>query len=338
MDLNTIWFILIAVLFSGFFLLEGFDYGVGILLPFLGKDDEERRMIINTIGPFWDGNEVWMLTAGGAMFAAFPNWYATLFSGFYLALFLMLAAIIVRAVAFEYRSKEDSPMWRNFWDWMIFAGSFIPALLWGVAVSNLLRGVPIDADMNFVGSFIGLLNPFALVGGLAAMAVFTLHGLTFLLMKIGDPVLMRAQHIATRIWLVATVLLVLFVAYGYFATDIFSKALGPNPGSVALVAAIALLAAGWLLRDKHYGWAFVMTAVTIIFTTFTAFIGLYPRVMPSSLNPDWSLTIYNASSSPYTLRVMTIVAVMFVPLVLIYQGWSYWKFRERITVKSELEY
>ena len=338
MDLNTIWFILITVLFSGFFLLEGFDYGVGILLPFLSKKDEDRRMIINTIGPFWDGNEVWMLTAGGAMFAAFPHWYATMFSGFYIALLAMLLALIIRAVAFEFRSKDDNPKWRNFWDWMIFIGSLVPALLWGVAIGNLLRGVPIDADMNFVGSFFGLLNPFALLAGLAAVAVFTLHGLTFLLLKVGDPVLERAKSIATKTWLAATVLLVLFVVYGYFATDIFSKALGPNPIGVTLIAALAILAAGWLLSKKRYGWAFAMTAVTIIFTTITAFIGLFPRVMPSSLNPDWSLTIYNASSSPYTLKVMTIVAVMFVPLVLVYQGWSYWKFRERITQETHLEY
>ncbi|NOZ72724.1 MAG: cytochrome d ubiquinol oxidase subunit II [Chloroflexi bacterium] len=337
MDLNIIWFILIAVLFAGFFLLEGFDYGVGILLPFLGKNDDERRLIINAIGPFWDGNEVWMLTAGGAMFAAFPQWYATLFSGFYLALLLMLLALILRGVSFEYRSKDESPKWRNRWDWAIFIGSFLPALLWGVAMTNIVRGVPIDENMNFVGSFFGLLNPFALLGGLTAVAIFILHGAVFLALKVGEPVKTRAHNTAQKLWLVSVILLVLFVAMGYMTTDLF-KGLGPNPGPIAVIAALALLAAGWLLREERHGWAFVMTALTIVATTFTAFIGLYPNVMPSTLNPDWSLTIYNASSSPYTLKIMTFVALIFTPIVLIYQGWTYWKFRERLTLEHEMEY
>jgi len=337
MDLNTVWFILIAVLFSGFFLLEGFDYGVGMLLPFLGKNDDERRLIINAIGPFWDGNEVWMLTAGGAMFAAFAQWYATLFSGFYIALLLMLLALILRGVSFEYRSKNDSLKWRNSWDWAIFIGSLLPALLWGVAVANIIRGVPIDADMNFVGTFWGLLNPFGLLGGLAALAVFALHGAIFLALKVGDPVKTRAHNVGMKLWGVAVVLLVLFVAMGYLTTDLF-KGLGPNPGLAAIIAALALLAAGWLLREERHGWAFSMTAITIIFTVFTAFIGLYPNVLPSTLNPDWNLTIYNASASPYTLKIMTIVALIFTPLVLIYQGWSYWKFRERLTLDHKMKY
>lgn len=337
MDLNTIWFILIAVLFAGFFLLEGFDYGVGILLPFLGKNDDERRLIINAIGPFWDGNEVWMLTAGGAMFAAFPQWYATLFSGFYIALLLMLLALILRGVSFEYRSKDESPKWRNRWDWAIFIGSFLPALLWGVAMTNIVRGVPIDENMNFVGSFFGLLNPFALLGGLTAVAIFILHGAVFLALKVGEPVKTRAHNTAQKLWLVSVILLVLFVAMGYMTTDLF-KGLGPNPGPIAVIAALALLAAGWLLREERLGWTFVMTALTIVATTFTAFIGLYPNVMPSTLNPDWSLTIYNASSSPYTLKIMTFVALIFTPIVLIYQGWTYWKFRERLTLEHEMEY
>ncbi len=337
MDLNTIWFILIAVLFAGFFLLEGFDYGVGILLPFLGKTDEERRLIINSIGPFWDGNEVWMLTAGGAMFAAFAQWYATLFSGFYIALLLMLLALILRGVSFEYRSKSDNPKWRNFWDWAIFIGSFLPALLWGVAITNIIRGVPVDADMNYVGTFWGLLNLYALLGGLTALAIFTLHGAIFLALKVGEPVLSRAHNAAMKFWWITLVLLVLFVGAGYMTTDLF-KGLGPNPGFMAIIAALALLAAGWLLREKRHGWAFGMTALTIVATVFTAFIGLYPNVLPSTLNPDWSLTIYNASASQYTLKIMTIVALIFTPLVLIYQGWSYYKFRERLTLEHEMEY
>ncbi|MBI5808919.1 MAG: cytochrome d ubiquinol oxidase subunit II [Ignavibacteriales bacterium] len=337
MDLNTIWFILIAVLFVGFFFLEGFDYGVGILLPFLGKEDRERRAIINSIGTFWDGNEVWMLTAGGAMFAAFPNWYATLFSGFYLALVVMLLALIARGVAFEYRSKKDDPVWRNRWDWVIFVGSFVPALLWGVAISNLIRGVPIDDKMNFTGNFFTLLNPYSLIGGVASLLLFTLHGSIFLTLKLTDSLLERARKVANKLWLPATVVLFAYVILGYFDTDMFSK-LGINPGAVPIIAGLAILSVGYLLKIQKEGWAFVMTGITIAFSTITVFMGLFPRVMVSSTNPDWSLTIYNASSSPYTLKVMTIVAVIFVPVVLAYQAWSYWIFRKRVSTKQKLEY
>jgi len=337
MDLNTLWFLLIAVLFIGFFFLEGFDYGVGILLPFLGKEDNERRAIINSIGTHWDGNEVWMITAGGAMFAAFPNWYATLFSGFYLALVVMLLALIARGVAFEYRSKQDSPQWRNRWDWVIFIGSLVPALLWGVAISNIIRGVPIDQNMNFTGNFFTLLNPYSLVGGVAAVLLFTLHGSIFLSLKLTDNLLERAQKAAIKLWLPTTALLFIYVIYGYYDTDMFSK-LGINPGIVPILAGLAILSVGYLLKIKREGWAFVMTGITIAFSTITIFMGLFPRVMVSSTNPDWSLTIYNASSSPYTLKVMSFVALIFVPIVLVYQAWSYWVFRKRISTKSKLEY
>jgi cytochrome d ubiquinol oxidase subunit II len=337
MDLNTIWFILIAVLFIGFFVLEGFDYGVGILLPFLGKNDVERRAIINTIGTHWDGNEVWMITAGGAMFAAFPNWYATLFSGFYLALVIMLLALILRGVAFEYRSKRESPVWRNRWDWMIFIGSFVPALLWGVAISNIIRGVPIDDKMNYTGTFFTLLNPYSLLGGITALAIFTLHGAIFLSLKLIDELLERARKTARQLWLPTVILLFAYIIFGYFDTDMFTK-LGVNPGVIPILGGISILTVGWLLKIKREGWAFLMTALTIAFSTITIFMGLYPRVMVSSTNPDWSLTIYNASSSPYTLKTMTIIAIIFVPIVLAYQAWSYWVFRKRISTKSKLEY
>lgn len=337
MDLNIIWFILITILFIGFFFLEGFDYGVGILLPFLGKDDISRRAVINTIGPHWDGNEVWLLTAGGAIFAAFPNWYATMFSGFYLALVVMLLALIARGVAFEYRSKREDKAWRTRWDWVIFVSSFIPALLWGVAISNLIRGVPIDANMNFTGNFFTLLNPYSLVGGLTTLALFTLHGALFLSLKLTDELLDNARKTAKKLWLPATVLLFVYVIYGYFETDMFSK-LGVNPGVIPILAGVALLSVGYLLKIQKEGWAFIMTALTITFSIITVFMGLFPRVMVSSLNPDWSLTIYNASSSPYTLQVMSIVALIFVPIVLGYQIWTYWVFRKRISTRSKLEY
>lgn len=337
MDLNSLWFALVAVLLIGFFLLEGFDYGVGILLPFLGKDDRDRRVIINTIGPFWDGNEVWLITAGGAIFAAFPQWYATMFSGFYLALLLMLVALIVRGVGFEFRSKDRRPEWRSLWDWLIFFGSFVPALLWGVAFANLIRGVPINAEMQYVGTFWDLLNPYALAGGLAALSAFTLHGAVFLGLRTKGELEERAHNAAKRLWLPTVVLVFLFVIAGYFATDMFTK-LGVNPGPIPLGAGVALLAAGWFIRQQRSGWAFVTTGLTIVLSSATVAIGLYPRVMVSSLNPDWSLTIYNASSSPYTLGIMSVVALVLVPVVLIYQGWSYWVFRKRVGREDALEY
>ena len=337
MTLNTLWFILIGVLFTGFFFLEGFDYGVGILLPFLGKKDDERRMIINTIGPFWDANEVWLLTAGGAMFAAFPHWYATLFSGFYLALVLMLLGLIVRGVGFEFRSKDRNPRWRAFWDWMIFGGSALPAFLWGVALANLARGVPIDSGMHYVGGFFNLLNPYALLGGVVALALFSLHGALFLTLRTTDTLLARARATAGRLWLPAVVLAVGLAAATFVATDLFAAS-GVLPIISAALAALAVLAAGWLLQKERIGWAFGMTGLTIALSVITLFRGLYPRVMISTLNPAWSLTITNASSSPYTLRVMTIVALIFVPIVLAYQAWNYWVFRARVSGKQALKY
>jgi len=337
MDLNTLWFILIAVLFIGYFFLEGFDYGVGILLPFLAKDDKHRRIIINTVGPHWDGNEVWLLTAGGAIFAAFSQWYATLFSGFYLALVLMLVGLIVRGVAFEFRSKDANPKWRSFWDWMIFLGSFLPALLWGVALANILMGVPIDAEKNYVGGFLNLLNPYALLAGLTSLAGFTLHGAIFLALKTTDDLKAKAHAVANRLWLPTVALIMALVILGYFATDVFTR-LGVDPGIAPIGAFAALMAMGWFLRTGRHGWAFAMNGVGMALTVVSVFLGLYPRVMVSSLNPDWSLTIYNASSSHYTLTVMTIVALILVPIVLIYQGWTYYVFRQRLGGKSKLTY
>lgn len=340
MDLNTLWFILIAVLYIGFFLLEGFDFGVGILLPFLSKDkdskavDAKRRVIINTIGPHWDGNEVWLLTAGGATFAAFPVWYATLFSGFYLALFLLLLALILRGVAFEFRSKDENPRWRSLWDWSIFLGSLVPALLLGVAFGNLVHGVPIDAEMNYVGGFFNLLNPYALLAGIASLTTFTFYGAIFLSLKTTGELQEKAQALANRLWIPVVVVLVAFLIATYFATDMLAR-LGVNPGVIPLAGMIAILVAGYFIRTKRHGWAFAMTAVTIAFALVTMFSILFPRVMVSSLNEAFSLTIYNASSSPYTLKVMTIVAVIFVPVVLVYQGWTYWVFRKRIENKPE---
>jgi len=336
MTLNVIWFLLIAVLYIGFFVLEGFDFGVGILLPFLSRSDDpqtvdtRRRVMINTIGPHWDGNEVWLITAGGATFAAFPEWYATLFSGFYIPLFLLLLALIVRGVAFEFRSKHDDPRWRRLWDGSIFVGSSVAALLLGVAFANLVRGVPIDADFQYVGGFFNLLNPYALLGGIATLLTFSLHGAIFLSLKTEGAIQERARDTARRLWLVVIVVLLVFLVATYLSTDIYER-LGLNPGIVPLTGMFAILLAGYFIRRRRDGWAFAMTSVTITFSLITLFMILFPRVMVSSLNPDWSLTIYNASSSHYTLQVMSIIALIFVPIVLIYQAWSYWIFRKRVT-------
>jgi cytochrome d ubiquinol oxidase subunit II len=340
MDLNTLWFILIAVLYIGFFLLEGFDFGVGILLPFLSKDknpaevDRKRRVMINTIGPHWDGNEVWLLTAGGATFAAFPHWYATLFSGFYLALLLLLLALIVRGVAFEFRSKDENPRWRRLWDVCIFLGSALPALLLGVAFANLVRGVPIDAEMNYVGGFFNLLNPYALLAGVASVLIFTLYGAIFISLKTTGELVERARAAAWRLWPVVVGAMLILLVSTYWATDILAR-LGINPGIIPITGFAATLATGYFIRKRMEGWAFAMTALSIAVTLVTLFMILFPRLMVSSLDPAFSLTIYNASSSPYTLRVMTIIALTFVPIVLAYQAWSYWVFRKRIGGKAE---
>jgi cytochrome d ubiquinol oxidase subunit II len=334
MELNTVWFILVAILFTGFFFLEGFDYGVGMWLPFLGKDDTERRGIINSIGPVWDGNEVWMITAGGALFASFPHVYATLFSGFYLALILMLVALILRGVGFEFRGKHADKGWRTLWDWAIFTGSLIPAFLWGITVANLMRGFAIGQDMNYYDGLLPLLNPYALLGGLVFVALFLLHGANFLVLKAPQEIAQRARQVAFPGWIAATVLTVAFVAWTFFATDILTKP-GLNGLIPAVLAAVALLLTGWLIRIGRGGWAFVTGALTIVFATVMVFAGLYPRILISSLSPDWSLTITNAASGQYTLKVMTIVAAIFLPIVLAYQGWTYWVFRKRVASGPE---
>lgn len=329
MDLRILWFVLIAVLYVGYFVLEGFDFGVGILLPFLGKTDTKRRMMINTVGPHWDGNEVWLITAGGATFAAFPQWYATLFSGFYLPLFLMLIALILRGVAFEFRSKDDNPRWRSLWDWAIFGGSLVPALLWGVAFTNFVIGVPIDASMTFVGGFWNLLNPLALLGGAGALLAFTLLGAVFLTLKTETDLAEPARKLAGRLWLPVALVGAAYAIALYFTTEI-----PVGPLVVLVLAIVAALAAGWLLRQKREGWAFASLAVSIALAVGALFFILFPRVLVSNLDPAYSLTIYNSASGTYTLKVMSIVALVCVPIVLAYQGWSYWVFRKRIGSKQ----
>ncbi len=337
MSLNVLWFIIIAVLFTGFFVLEGFDFGVGILTPFLGKTDEERRLLINSIGPFWDANEVWFITAGAAMFAAFPNWYATLFSGFYVPLFLMLLALMARGTAFEFRSKLHHPGWRVFWDYAACVGSLLPPVLWGVALSNLMKGVPIDAHMNYVGTFWDLLSPFTILGGISLALMCTLHGALFLTLRLEGELRNKARQTAKRIGVWTTMAMFLFVVYSYFQTDLFQK-VGLDPGSLPVLAGITLLSVPFLVYTEHDGWAFLLNAVTIACSSATVFYDLFPRVMLSSLDPAWNLTIYNAASGHYSLTVMSIIALTLLPIVMAYQLWTYWVFRRRLKPGGHLDY
>ncbi|MFC8414056.1 cytochrome d ubiquinol oxidase subunit II [Streptomyces coelicoflavus] len=324
MELHDVWFVLIAVLWTGYFFLEGFDFGIGVLTKLLARNRAEKRVLINTIGPVWDGNEVWLLTAGGATFAAFPEWYATLFSGFYLPLLVILVCLIVRGVAFEYRVKRPEEKWQRNWETAIFWTSLIPAFLWGVAFGNIVHGVEIDRNLEYVGSVWDLLNPFALLGGLVTLTLFTFHGTVFAALKTVGEIRLRARTLALRVGLVTAVLALAFLLW----TQADS---GDAKSLVALLVAVAALVAALVANQAgREGWSFALSGVTIVAAVAMLFLTLFPNVMPSTLNADWSLTVTNASSSAYTLKIMTWLAVIATPVVLLYQGWTYWVFRKRI--------
>ena len=328
MHLYDLWFVLIAVLWTGYFVLEGFDFGVGMLIRYLGNDEAERRVVLNTVGPVWDGNEVWFITAGGATFAAFPDWYATLFSGFYLPLLLILLALIVRGVAFEYRGKRDDATWRRRWDAALLVGSVVPALLWGVAFANIVHGVPINAQKSYTGGFFGLLNPYALLGGLTTLTVFLLHGSLFVSLKTSGAVQHRARLLAGRLFRVVLPVAGSFLLWTFLADP------SVGTGAAAGVAAVALVV-GWVRNTGgRDGWAFGLSALAVTATVATLFLALYPDVMPSSTDPSFSLTVSGAASSPYTLGVMSWVALLGMPLVLAYQAWTFWVFRRRLGVQD----
>ncbi|MFF2941500.1 cytochrome d ubiquinol oxidase subunit II [Streptomyces niveus] len=324
MELHDVWFVLIAVLWTGYFFLEGFDFGIGVLTKLLARNRKERRVLINTIGPVWDGNEVWLLSAGGATFAAFPEWYATLFSGFYLPLLVILVCLIVRGVAFEYRAKRPEERWQRNWEHAIFWTSLLPAVLWGVAFGNIVRGVKIDAEMEYVGNVADLLNPYAILGGLVTLTLFTFHGAVFAALKTVGDIRMRARKQAFGLGLLTAVLAVGFL--GWTQTD---SGDGASLGTL-VVAVVALVGAIVAIRAGREGWSFALSGLTIVAAVAMLFLTLFPNVMPSSLNPAWSLTVTNASSTPYTLKIMTWCAGIATPVVLLYQGWTYWVFRKRI--------
>ncbi|MFE4250855.1 cytochrome d ubiquinol oxidase subunit II [Streptomyces sp. NPDC056910] len=324
MELHDVWFVLIAVLWIGYFFLEGFDFGIGVLTKVLARGRTERRVLINTIGPVWDGNEVWLLTAGGATFAAFPDWYATLFSGFYLPLLMILVCLIVRGVAFEYRAKRPEEKWQTNWEHAIFWTSLIPAVLWGVAFGNIVRGVKIDAHKEFVGSFWDLLNPYAILGGLVTLTLFTFHGAVFASLKTVGDIRVRARKMALGLGLVAAAFALAFLIWTQADKGDGSSLIAMIVTVAALVGAIVAIKAG------REGWSFALSGLTIAAAVAMLFLTLFPNVMPSSLDPDWSLTVTNASSSPYTLKIMTWCAAVATPIVLLYQSWTYWVFRKRI--------
>jgi cytochrome d ubiquinol oxidase subunit II len=326
---QIIWFALIGILWLGYFFLEGFDFGVGILMPFVSKDDLDRRQVINTVGPVWDGNEVWLLTAGGATFAAFPLWYATVFSGFYLALFLVLAALIFRGMAFEFRSKKEDEKWRRWWDRAIFWGSALPALLWGVAFADFVHGVPILAGGSWTGTFFDLVKPYALLGGLASLSLFILHGATFLGLKTTGDVHERARRIGANVAPISSLVVFVFLLWTYLTANHTGHS-GLVPPFLPIVGLLVLMSVGWLVRERLEGWAFVATAIAVMSFFATLFLNLYPRVLVSSVAEKYSLTLQSSASHPYTLKVMTIVAFIFTPFVLIYQAWTYWVFRNRV--------
>jgi cytochrome d ubiquinol oxidase subunit II len=335
MDLAYLWFFIVGFLFVGYFVLDGFDFGVGMSLPFLGKDDVSRRQIINTIGPVWDLNETWVIVAGACLFAAFPEWYATLFSGFYLALLLILLALILRGVSFEYRHQRDSLRWKRGFDRMIVIGSAVPAFLWGVAVANIVHGVPLDADHEFMGSLLTLLNPYALIGGLTTLLLFFTHGVYFVALKTDGQVHADARVLARRSGILTVVVAAVFLvwtilnAFSAGAPAVWLVVLLSAVAAVALIASIAANA-----RDRE-GWAFGLGAATIVTAVLALWFALFPNVMVAT-DPANSLTIENASSTDYTLTIMSWAALIFLPLVLLYQGWTYWIFRKRVS-RSHIE-
>jgi cytochrome bd ubiquinol oxidase subunit II len=331
MQLHDVWFAVIAVLWTGYFFLEGFDFGVGVLTRLLARDRGERRVLINTIGPVWDGNEVWLLTAAGGTFAAFPDWYATLFSGFYLPLLAVLVCLIVRGVAFEYRAKRTGDAWQDRWEKALFVTSVLPAFLWGVVFANIVGGVPVDGQKNYAGGLGDLFGPYALLGGVVTLTLFTFHGALFTALKTTGDIRPRARRLAAVLGPACAALAALFLTW--------TQARSGDGWSLAAsaVAVAALLGAAAVNAAGREGWAFALSGAAVAATVAALFLALFPDVMPSSLDPRWSLTAENAASSPYTLRIMTWCAALATPVVMLYQGWTYWVFRKRIGTRHIAE-
>jgi cytochrome bd ubiquinol oxidase subunit II len=340
--LQTIWFLLWGILWAVYFMLDGYDLGLGTLMPFVTRNDAERRIVYNSMGPFWDGNEVWLVTAGGVTFAAFPTTYAVMFSTLYTPLLLILFALIIRAVSFEFRGKIECRAWRALWDTCLFIGSFLPALLFGVAFANIFQGIPFDDKGIFHGTLFTLLNPYGIVGGILFVVMFLLHGSLWLAIKTEGVLYQRAEAVARVLWLVLLVVAVVFLVYTWFATPLYRNYLATPILFVIPVITVAALVVTRLFIAKAAWWkAWFASSLTIVTATLFGVVGLFPNLYPSSLDPAYSLTAFNSSSTPMTLTIMLVVALVFVPIVIVYQGWVYHLFREKVThesLKSEEAY
>jgi cytochrome bd ubiquinol oxidase subunit II len=328
-NLIPFWFIVIAVLWIGFFILEGFDFGVGMLHSAVGRDEAGRRAAINTIGPLWDGNEVWLIVAAAAMFAAFPGWYATMFSGMYLALALLLGALIIRGVSFEYRGKRDAARWRRTWDVLLTVGSVLAPFLIGVALGDLLQGLPINSAGNYTGTFWDLFTPYGVFTGVTLVLACLLHGATFLSLKTTEDMHERSRLLARRVAPFTAAAVIAFIIWTHVVAG-----RGFFLNVIELFAILAVLAAAWFVREHRDGFAFTATTITVAACIVTLFVDLYPHVMVSSTNPAYSLTVHNTASYPYSLKAMTVVVIVFLPLVLLYQAWTYYVFRRRVSASD----
>lgn len=331
MNLDTLWSVIVAIFWVGFFVLEGFDFGVGMLHTFVGKTDIERRVVLNTIGPWWDGNEVWLVVAAAGTFAAFPAWYGTMFSALYLAFLMVLVALMARGVAFEYRGKSDNARWQRTWRRCTTVGSLLIPLLLGIGLGDLLAGLPINSNHDFTGNFFNLLAPYGIWTGLTLVSLCLLHGATFLKLRTTDQIRQRARTLARPLGWLASAMVVGFVIW---TRAIAGGADVPDPVQIASVIAV-IFAARLAITDNHDGWAFTATVIAIAATIGSIFINMYPTVMVSSTNASYNLTVANSASGSYALKVMTVAAVIFFPLVLMYQGWSFHAFRARVKTPAE---
>jgi len=330
--LETIWFILWGILWAVYFMLDGYDFGLGMLMPFLARDDKETRVFYNSMGPFWDGNEVWLITAGGVTFAAFPTTYAVMFSTLYTPLLLILFALIIRAVSFEFRGKIDSTGWRKLWDTCLFVGSFLPALLFGVAFANIFQGIPFDKDHIFQGNLLTLLNPYGIFGGVLFVVMFLLHGSLWLAIKAEGPLYRRAAATASLLWVVLLCVAIAFLVFTWYATSLYQNYLSnPILFIIPLITVAALVITRIFMAKAAWWKSWFASSVTIMSAVMFGVVGLYPNLYPSSLNKAYSLTAFNSCSSPMTLKIMLVVALIFVPIVIVYQGWVYHMFKEKIT-------
>lgn len=332
MILQSIWFFLWGLLWAIFFMTDGFDFGIGTLLPFIGKTEQDKRLMVNAVGPLWDGNEVWLITAGGVTFAAFPLVYATMFSSLYTALMLILFALILRGVSFEFRGKVDRPGWRRIWDGCIFVGSVAPALLFGVAFANIFKGLPLDENHLFQGNLLTLLNPYGLAGGVLFVLLFLVHGALWLAARTEGDLQSRAAKTAGILWPLELIAAVVFLIFSAAATRLYDNFRSyPVLFVVIVLAVLGLLGIRYYLSRQYFFKAWFASALTIVSATFFGVIGLFPNLLPSSIDDKFSLNAFNASSSPLTLKIMLIVVVMFIPVVLAYQIWAYNLFRTKLT-------